>query len=299
MEYHNPVLLKESIEGMALKSDGIYVDVTFGGGGHSKLILEKMGESGKLFGFDQDADAEKNALTDERFQFVAANFEYIDRFLKLYGVRQVDAILADLGVSSFQINEASRGFSYRFDADLDMRMNQGDGKTAADVVNNYSVSELIRIFSDYGQVRNSKTLAHNIVQQRVKKEIKTINEFIYLIEPFIKGERVKYLSVVFQALRMEVNDEVGVLKRFLEASLKVLKPGGRLVVITYHSVEDRVVKRFLKNGNFSGEHVKDKFGNIERPFTMINKRVILPSKEEIRTNKRARSAKLRIAEKKK
>ena len=299
MEYHNPVLLKESIEGMALKSDGIYVDVTFGGGGHSKLILEKMGESGKLFGFDQDADAEKNALTDERFQFVAANFEYIDRFLKLYGVRQVDAILADLGVSSFQINEASRGFSYRFDADLDMRMNQGDGKTAADVVNNYSVSELIRIFSDYGQVRNSKTLAHNIVQQRAKKEIKTINEFIYLIEPFIKGERVKYLSVVFQALRMEVNDEVGVLKRFLEASLKVLKPGGRLVVITYHSVEDRVVKRFLKNGNFSGEHVKDKFGNIERPFTMINKRVILPSKEEIRTNKRARSAKLRIAEKKK
>lgn len=298
MEYHNPVLLHESIEGMALKSDGIYVDVTFGGGGHSKLILEKMGESGKLFGFDQDADAGKNTLDDDRFQFVAANFEYIDRFLKLYGVRQVDAILADLGVSSFQINEASRGFSYRFDADLDMRMNQGDGKTAADIVNTYSVPELIRIFSDYGQVRNSKTLAHNIVQQRAKKEIKTINEFIYLIEPFIKGERIKYLSVVFQALRMEVNDEEGVLKRFLQASLKVLKPGGRLVVITYHSVEDRIVKRFLKNGNFSGEHVKDKFGNIERPFTMINKRVILPSTEEIKTNKRARSAKMRIAEKK-
>ena len=298
MEYHNPVLLQESIEGMALKSDGIYVDVTFGGGGHSKLILEKMGESGKLFGFDQDADAGKNAIDDDRFQFVAANFEYIDRFLKLYGVRQVDAILADLGVSSFQINEASRGFSYRYDADLDMRMNQMDGKTAADVVNTYSESELIRIFSEYGQVRNSKTLAHHIVQQRTKKEIKTINEFIYLIEPFIKGERIKYLSVVFQALRMEVNDEVGVLKRFLEASLKVLKPGGRLVVITYHSVEDRIVKRFLKNGNFSGEHVKDKFGNIERPFTIINKKVILPSKEEIKTNKRARSAKLRIAEKK-
>ncbi len=298
MEYHNPVLLHESIDGMALKSDGIYVDVTFGGGGHSKLILEKMGESGKLFGFDQDADAEKNALNDERFQFVAANFEYIDRFLKLFGVKQVDAILADLGVSSFQINEASRGFSYRFDAELDMRMNQRDGKTAADIVNHYSASELIRIFSEFGQVRNSKTLAHNIVQQRAKKEIKTINEFIYLIEPFIKGERMKYLSVVFQALRMEVNDEVGVLKRFLEASLKVLKPGGRLVVITYHSVEDRIVKRFLKNGNFTGEHVKDEFGNIQRPFTIINKKVILPTKEEIKTNKRARSAKLRIAEKK-
>lgn len=298
MTYHVPVMPKESMDGLAIEKSGIYVDATFGGGGHSRLILELLGDKGRLFGFDQDEDALPNVPEDNRFTFVQHNFRHLRRFLKLYGILQVDGILADLGVSSHQLDEGSRGFSYRFDHQLDMRMNQRSGATAADIVNAYMEEDLVRIFSDYGEVRNAKTLAAGIVQARQAKEIRTVGDFLAAIDPFVWGARWKYLSQVFQALRIEVNDEIGALKDFLEQSLEALKPGGRLVVISYHSLEDRLVKNFLRSGNFAGEQQKDFYGNIHRPFKVITKKVILPGTEELKNNSRARSARLRIGEKK-
>lgn len=298
MTYHVPVMAKESLEGLAIHADGIYVDATFGGGGHSGLILEALGDKGRLLGFDQDEDALANVPDDERFTFVQHNFRFLRRFLKLYGIRKVDGILADLGVSSHQLDEGTRGFSYRFDHDLDMRMNQSEGTTAADLLHTYMEEDLVRVFSEYGEVRNSKTLAAGIVQARQGKRIRTVGDFLTAIDPFIRGARWKYLSQVFQALRIEVNDEIGALEAFLEQSLEVLKPGGRLVVISYHSLEDRLVKNFLKSGNLQGEQQKDFYGNIYRPFKVISRKALLPTPEEIKVNPRARSAKLRVGEKK-
>lgn len=294
MSYHVPVLAGESIEALAVKKDGIYVDATFGGGGHSRLILDELGEKGKLFAFDQDDDSLRNQIDDGRFVFNHHNFRFIKQFLRLHGVKQVDGILADLGVSSYQLDKPERGFSYRFDADLDMRMNRQDERKASDILNSYSVGELQRIFSAYGEVRNSRSLAQKIVQEREVKKIQTIGDFLLIVEPLIRGFRGRYLSQVFQALRIEVNDEMGALHAFLEATLEVLKPGGRLVVISYHSIEDRPVKNFLKTGNVEGKVNKDFYGKIDRPFDLINKGVIVPSEEEIERNPRARSAKLRV-----
>jgi 16S rRNA (cytosine1402-N4)-methyltransferase len=296
-EYHQPVMARECVEGLAIREEGVYVDVTFGGGGHSRLIIEQLGDNGHLYGFDQDEDAKANALEDERFTFVAANFRYLKRFLKLHGVKAVDGILADLGVSSHQFDDASRGFSYRFDHELDMRMNVHDEVTAAKVVNEYSVDYLQQMFSRYGEVRNAKTLAQRIVEQRAVRTISTIGDLLAVVEPIIRGQRHRYLAQVFQAIRMEVNEEVPALKDLLEQALEVLKPGGRLVLISYHSIEDRLVKNFLKTGNIEGQVDKDFYGNIYRPFKLITRKALVPSEEELKHNSRARSAKLRIAEK--
>ncbi len=297
MAYHLPVLAAESIEALKINPAGVYVDVTYGGGGHARLILQSLGDKGRLFGFDQDEDALQNALPDERFTFVQSNFRYLKRFLRLHGVKTVDGILADLGVSSHQLDEATRGFSYRFDAALDMRMNQEDERTAAEVVNTYAVEALQQVFSAYGEVRNSRTLAQRIVEERKARPIQTVSDLLAIIEPLIRGQRLRYLSQVFQALRIEVNDEMGALREFLEQSLEVLAPGGRLVIITYHSLEDRLVKNFFKTGNAEGEVKSDFYGHISRPFKVITKNPIEPSEAEIEQNPRARSAKLRVAEK--
>lgn len=297
MDYHDPVLLKESIEALAIKKDGIYVDATFGGGGHSRKILEQIGAKGHLFGFDQDSDVLSNLTEQKQFTFIHHNFRYLKRFLRLHGVRQVDGILADLGVSSHQLNDASRGFSYRFDAELDMRMNQ-DGETkASDLLEKYTATQLQDVFSQYGEVRNSRTLAQTIVQERSKKKIKSVGDFMMILNPLIRGNRHRYLAQVFQALRIEVNQEMEVLKDFLQQALEVLKPGGTLVIIAYHSLEDRLVKHFFKSGNFTGEQEKDFYGNIHRPFKIITKKALLPGEEEIQKNPRARSAKMRVAQK--
>ena len=251
--YHVPVMLKECIEGLNIKPDGIYVDVTFGGGGHSRAILEKLGKNGRLIGFDQDEDALKNVPNDERFIFVQANFAEIKRFLRLHGYKQVDGILADLGVSSHQFDTAERGFSYRFDASLDMRMNQADELTAAKILNTYSVDNLQNVFSEYGEVRNSKTLAEAIVSNREVRPFQTINDFTMMLKPLVRGEEYKYFSQVFQALRIEVNQEMQVLQDFFHATVEVLKPEGRLVVLSYHSLEDRAAKNLFKTGNCAGE----------------------------------------------
>jgi 16S rRNA (cytosine1402-N4)-methyltransferase len=300
MEYHIPVLLKSSIDLMDIKSDGVYVDVTFGGGGHSREILTRMGKNakGKLYGFDQDEDAVKNALPDEQFVFVQANFRDTKRMLRFNGVKEVDAILADLGVSSHQFDAGERGFSYRFDAALDMRMNQKEGKTAADILNKYDAVELQRIFSEYGELRNSKTLAQEIVKSRHNKPYRNISDLLRICEEWSIGDKMRYLSQVFQALRIEVNEEMSVLKEFLEQSLEVLKPGGRLVVISYHSLEDRMVKNFLKSGNIEGNQVKDFYGNIERPFELITKKALEADAVELKRNPRSRSAKMRAGIKK-
>lgn len=297
MAYHLPVLAAESIAALTIQPGGVYVDATFGGGGHAKLILQELGDKGRLLGFDQDEDALRNALDDPRFTFVQSNFRHLKRFLKLHGVRAADGILADLGVSSHQFDEATRGFSYRFEAALDMRMNQEDDRTAATILNEYSAEELQQVFSEYGEVRNSKTLAQRIVEERRGRPIQTVNDFLTILEPLIRGQRLRYLSQVFQALRIEVNEEMEALRDFLEQSLEVLKPGGRLVVITYHSLEDRMVKFFLKTGNAEGEVKSDFYGNIARPFKVITKNAIEPSEAEITENPRARSAKLRVGEK--
>ena len=297
MNYHDPVLLSECIEGLNIKEDGTYVDVTYGGGGHSKLILTNLGDKGRLFGFDQDEDASLNVIDDERLTFVPHNFRHMKQFLKLFAVNAVDGILADLGVSSHQLNVAERGFSYRFEAALDMRMNQNAEFQASDIINDYSAEDLQRVFSHYGELRNSKTLAQLIVEKRNQKPILNIADFLLIIEPHIRGNRNRYLAQVFQALRMEVNDETGALSDFLEAALSLLKPGGRLVVMSYHSLEDRLVKYFIKTGNCKGEAQKDFYGNINRPFKLITKKAAAPSDAEIKKNPRARSAKLRIAEK--
>ena len=296
--YHQPVLLQESIDGLNIRENGIYVDATFGGGGHARSILKRLGAKGHLFGFDQDEDVLKNLPDDNRLTFVQHNFRYLKRFLRLHEVKQVDGILADLGVSSHQLDQAERGFSYRFEADLDMRMNQQGGVTAREILNDYSASELQRMFSEYGEVRNSKTLALAIVARRKLKPIINSNDFLNLINELIRGNRARYLAQVFQAIRIEVNDEINVLKDFLKEALEVLKPGGRLVVIAYHSLEDRVVKNFFRSGNFEGEMIKDFYGNIERPFKLISRKALIPTNTELKANPRSRSAKLRIAEKK-
>ncbi len=296
--YHDPVLLNESIEALIINENGVYVDATYGGGGHSGFILQKLGAKGHLLGFDQDEDTLSNVTENEQFTFVHHNFKHLKRFLKLHGYPQVDGILADLGVSSHQLNDADRGFSFRFDTDLDMRMNQQGDLSAADILNDYDVDSLQQVFSLYGEVRNSKSLAQLIVEERRSLPFKKIGDFILKINPLIRGNRNRYLAQVFQALRIEVNDEIGALKTFLEESLQVLKPGGRLVIISYHSLEDRLVKNFFKSGNFTGEYVKDFYGNIERPFKIITKKAFIPTDKEIKINPRARSAKMRIAEKK-
>jgi 16S rRNA (cytosine1402-N4)-methyltransferase len=297
MEYHNPVLLHASVDGLNINPDGIYVDVTFGGGGHSKEILSRLGPNGKLFAFDQDEDALANALPDERFTLINENFRFIKRFLRFYGVKEVDGILGDLGVSSHQFDVAERGFSTRFDAELDMRMSQKNDLNAYRVVNEYDEANLKRVFLDYGELKNAPALARTIVEAREHKLIKTTDELKEVLAKYLP-ERVrnKILAQIYQAIRIEVNQEMDVLKEFLEQSLEILKPGGRLSVISYHSLEDRLVKRFIKNGMFEGEPERDFYGNFSVPFKTIGK-LIVPDHAEIKINNRARSAKLRIAEK--
>ena len=295
-DYHIPVMLKECIEGLNIKPDGVYVDVTFGGGGHSREILKHLGKDGRLVAFDQDEDARENLIDDERLIFVPQNFRHLKRFLRLEGFKQVDGILADLGVSSHQIDEAERGFSYRFDANLDMRMNQEGIKTAAEIINTYDAQELQRIFGMYGEIKNARTLAQLITSERELRPLNTTNDFLNIIAPVVRGKRPKYLAQVFQALRIEVNEEIEALHEFLQSTLDVLKIGGRLVVMSYHSLEDRPVKNFVKRGTLNGKMIKDDFGNIYKPFKIINKNIIEASPEELKINNRARSAKLRVAE---
>jgi 16S rRNA (cytosine1402-N4)-methyltransferase len=297
MEYHNPVLLQASVDGLNIKPDGIYVDVTFGGGGHSAAILKRLGPNGKLFAFDQDEDALANAILDERFTLINENFRFIKRFLRFYGVKSVDGILADLGVSSHQFDVAERGFSTRFDAELDMRMSQKNDLNAYRVVNEYDDANLRRVFLDYGELKNAPVLARTIIEARAERPIKTTDELKEVLAKYLP-ERVrnKILAQIYQAIRIEVNQEMDVLKEFLEQSLEILNSGGRLSVISYHSLEDRLVKRFMKNGMFEGEPERDFFGNFSVPFKTIEK-LIVPDNAEIKSNNRARSAKLRIAEK--
>ncbi len=295
--YHNPVLLQECIDGLNIQPLGVYVDVTFGGGGHSRAMLQKMGKNAKLYGFDQDEDALENVPDDKRFRLLPFNFRFLKQSLRLERVKEVDGILADLGVSSHQFDTADRGFSFRFDAELDMRMNQTGDITAKDVLNTYSAEKLQDVFGFYGEVRNAKTLAQGIVQARQTKKIDRISELLRIMAPYVKGKENRYLSQVFQALRMEVNDEIGALKDLLVQATDMLKPGGRLVVLTYHSLEDRLVKNWVKNGSFEDEPEKDEYGRYNCPLKAINKKPIAPSEEEIELNPRSRSAKLRIAEK--
>jgi 16S rRNA (cytosine1402-N4)-methyltransferase len=298
MDYHLPVLAEDCIEALAIRKDGCYLDATFGGGGHSRLILKELGKDGRLVAFDQDDDSLRNLIDDERFIFCHHNFRFLKKFLRLHGIQQVDGILADLGVSSHQLDDAERGFSFRFDASLDMRMNQQDGKTAAEVLNGYSVNDLQKVFGEYGEVRNARSLAQKITESRGVKPLQTIADLLQIIDPMVRGQRNKYLAQVFQALRIEVNDEMGALKEFLEAAHDVLKPEGRLVVMSYHSLEDRMVKNILKTGNVEGKVIKDFFGKIERPFETLYKGVKTPSEEEMAKNPRSRSAKLRVGIKK-
>jgi 16S rRNA (cytosine1402-N4)-methyltransferase len=285
------------VQGLRINPAGDYVDVTFGGGGHSREILKNL-TTGRLFAFDQDEDAVVNIIDDNRFFFIRHNFKYLLNFLKYHDVDIVDGILADLGVSSHDFDVAERGFSFRFDAGLDMRMNRDAEKTAADIVNDYPDGELLRIFREYGEIQNAWKLTKEIVFARSSKKIKTIGEFRKAVSGCIPPvQESKYLAKVFQALRIETNRELEVLENFLQQSLLLLKPGGRLVVITYHSLEDRIVKNFMKTGNFEGKQEKDFYGNVRAPFDLVNRKVIVPSDEEIEKNPRARSAKLRIAEK--
>ncbi|CAN5621157.1 16S rRNA (cytosine(1402)-N(4))-methyltransferase RsmH [soil metagenome] len=299
MTYHIPVMLKECLEGLNIKPDGIYVDLTFGGGGHSTAILESLSQ-GKLFSFDQDADAKIVAeeINNPNFTFIPANFRYFKKYLKLHGVKQVDGILADLGVSSHQIDSPGRGFSTRFEADLDMRMDQNIAQTARDIINEYSEAELHKILGMYGEVKNAKTLAAALVATRIKKPINTIEDLKAILEKHApRGREFKYYAQVFQALRIEVNDEIKALEEMLAQSPEVLSSGGRMVVLSYHSLEDRMVKNFFSKGKFHGEVEKDFFGNQLKPFYQVNKKPIVPGEAEIKLNSRARSAKLRIAEK--
>ncbi len=297
--YHTPVLLDESISGLNIRQGGVYLDLTFGGGGHSGEILRRLDADGRLLGFDQDEDAAANVPDDNRFIFVNHNFRYLRNFVRYYGYEEVDGILADLGVSSHEFDEADRGFSFRFDAELDMRMNRRSRLTAATVLNTYDGEQLTAIFKDYGEVENARRLADAIVKARSGAEIKTSEEFMQAIACCVpKAKEKKYLAKVYQALRIEVNGELGALKQMMRQAMDVLKPGGRLVVITYHSLEDRIVKNFLKSGNADGKVEKDLvFGSVRHDFELVNRKVIVPSEEEIARNPRARSAKLRIAEK--
>ena len=298
MSYHNPVMLNESVDGLEIKKDGIYVDVTYGGGGHSKEILKRLGEKGRLIAFDQDADVEGNVVKDERLVMVPQNFKYLKNYLKMYGITQIDGLLADLGVSSHQFDIGERGFSIRFDGPLDMRMSKSNLVTAAKIVNEYSEEDLVRLFREYGEINNAKKLVFEIVSKRMGSKFKTTTDLIEIAEKLVPGKmKNKYLAQVFQALRIEVNNELSVLKELLVQSKEVLKPSGRLVVITYHSLEDRLVKNFLKKGSFSGELEKDFFGNQLVDFKLVTRKPMTPSNEELKLNNRARSAKLRIAEK--
>lgn len=296
-DYHEPVMLVESVENLVFDSSGKYVDLTFGGGGHSSKILEELNDAGRLFSFDQDEDAILNCgIEDDRFRLFKSNFRFFDRVLRMEGVRKVDGVFADLGVSSHQFDVPERGFSYRFDAKLDMRMSAEGDLTAEYVLNNYGATELQNMFGEYGEVRNAKTLALCILERRRLSPFVGVQDFVQAISPVIKGDRMRYLAQVFQALRIEVNDEMGALKEMLEKCLLMLNPGGRLVVLTYHSLEDRLVKRFMKNGHFDTGHRKDDFGNITRYFKDLVGGVVLPTAEEIKRNSRARSAKLRVVE---
>ena len=297
MEYHNPVLLKETVEGLNIKQDGIYVDVTFGGGGHSKEILKQLGPKGKLFAFDQDKDALINTIDDSRFTLINENFKYIKRFLRFYGVKEVDGILADFGVSSHQFDVAERGFSTRFDADLDMRMNQNSALSAFNVINDYEEEQLRQVFWQYGELRQAPAIARVIVEERSKDQIKTSEQLKGILKRFLQHKNEnKVLAQIYQAIRIEVNQEIEVLKELLLQTPELLKKGGRLSFISYHSLEDRLVKRFIRNGMFEGEPERDVFGNYEVPLKKIGD-LIVPSEQEIKINSRARSAKLRIAEK--
>lgn len=297
MEYHNPVLLLASVDGLNIKPDGVYVDVTFGGGGHSKEILKRLGPNGKLFAFDQDEDALANALTDERFCLINENFRFIKRFLRFHGIRQVDGILADLGVSSHQFDVAERGFSTRFEAELDMRMSQKGELNAFKVINEYDEVTLKKVFAEFGELSNAGAIANTIVNARKDKPIKNTEHLKQVLSKFLPAHKShKILAQIYQAIRIEVNEEMNVLKEFLLQAEEILLPGGRISVISYHSLEDRLVKRFIKNGMFEGEPERDFYGNFSVPFKTIGK-LIVPDAEEIKVNNRARSAKLRIAEK--
>jgi len=297
MEYHNPVLLKETVDGLNIKEDGIYVDVTFGGGGHSREILKRLGDKGKLIAFDQDQDALLNTIVDSRFTLINENFRYLKRFLRFHGVKKVDGILADFGVSSHQFDEADRGFSIRFDAKLDMRMNQQDELSAFHVINEYDEVALRKMFWEYGELRQAPALARTIVAERKDGQIETTEQLKSVLKKYLPPRKEnKILAQIYQAIRIEVNQEIEALKEFLTQVPELLNPGGRLSFISYHSLEDRLVKRFIRNGMFEGEPEKDVFGNFEVPLKRIGK-LIIPAQEEIKTNNRARSAKLRIAEK--
>ena len=316
--YHVPVLLKESVDGLHIKPNGIYVDVTFGGGGHSREILSRLGADGHLFSFDQDADAENNIfedsgdvkdcsneqkgkrfVDDSRFTFIRSNFKFLKNWMQYYGIEQIDGLLGDLGVSSHHFDDESRGFSFRFDAPLDMRMNKRAGKTAADIVNEYDEEQLANLFYIYGELKNSRRIASTLTNARRQKPIATTSDFISAVEPLFKREREKKdMAKLFQALRIEVNHEMTALKEMLMAATDVMKPGGRLSIITYHSLEDRIVKNIMKTGNIEGKVEQDFFGHIDSPYKLINNKVIVPSEEEQSQNPRSRSAKLRIAERK-
>ncbi|MFL9838922.1 16S rRNA (cytosine(1402)-N(4))-methyltransferase RsmH [Flavobacterium sp. ST-75] len=297
MEYHNPVLLKETVDGLDIKPDGVYVDVTFGGGGHSREIMSRLGPNGKLFAFDQDEDAQANVIQDDRFTLIPENFRFLKRYLRFYGIKEVDGVLGDFGVSSHQFDVAERGFSTRFDAELDMRMNQKSAVSAYNVVNEYEEQQLKKMFFDYGELKNAGALANTIVNARRDNSIKSTEQLKQVLSRFLPAHKSnKILAQIYQAIRIEVNQEIDVLKEFLEQTLEVLRPGGRLSVISYHSLEDRLVKRFIRNGMFEGEPERDMFGNFEVPLKAVGK-LIVPTEEEIEVNNRARSAKLRIAEK--
>ena len=297
IDYHNPVLLSETVEGLNIKEDGIYVDVTFGGGGHSRKILESLGSKGRLIAFDQDKDALLNTIEDSRFLLINENFRYVKRFLRFHGIKSVDGILADFGVSSHQFDEADRGFSIRFDAQLDMRMNQQDSLSAHSLVNTYEEEDLKRVFWQYGELRTAPALAKTIVAARAEKEIETTFELKAVLKKHLpNGRENKILAQIYQAIRIEVNQEIEALKTFLLQTPELLNEGGRLSVISYHSLEDRLVKRFIRNGLFEGEPERDVFGNFEVPLKKVGG-LIVPDAKEIKLNNRARSAKLRIAEK--
>ena len=296
--YHVPVLLQESIDGLGIKPDGVYVDVTFGGGGHSREILSRLGKNGHLYSFDQDEDAEKNKFNDERFTFVRSNFRYLKNWMRYYGVDHIDGLLADLGVSSHHFDDETRGFSFRFDAPLDMRMNKRAGTTAADIINHYNEEQLSDIFYIYGELKNARKIASVIAKARIEKAIETTGDLMTITEKLFQREREKKeLAKLFQALRIEVNHEMDALKEMLNGAREVLCQGGRLSVITYHSLEDRIVKNIIKAGNAEGKVKQDFFGRIEAPFKQVTNKVITPSDEEQQRNPRSRSAKLRIAEK--
>ena len=296
--YHIPALLNECLEGLNISPNGTYVDVTFGGGGHSRGIVEKLGEGGRLFSFDQDSDAEKNIIDDKRFTFVKSNFRFLKNFMQYHGVSEVDGIIADLGVSFHHFDEADRGFSFRFDGKLDMRMNRKGGKSAADIINRYPEDKIADILYYYGEMRNARRIASAIVRKRENKAIETTSDLLAIIKDMVNPKQEKKeLAQIFQALRIEVNDEMASLKSMLLQSAAILKPGGRMVVLTYHSLEDRIVKDFFKFGNFEGKAEKDFFGRVIAPLKQVNNKVIVPTDVEIERNPRSRSAKLRIAEK--